>query len=730
MRLITRLLFIWFVKEKGLAPPELFTEPLARDLLKNHRPENSDYYRAVLQNLFFGVLNTPMEDRRFRDHNRPARPGGRDPQHRDFNLFRCADLLKRPADLRRRFAAIPFVNGGLFDCLDGFAAGGDREDRRRIDCFTDNPVHRKLLKVPSRLFFAEDGGLFPLLNQFKFTVAENTPLDQEVALDPELLGLVFENLLAAIVPESRDNARKETGSFYTPRPIVDHMVDEALAAHLAGRLGKNSEARLRALLSWEDPADDSFSEKEKDALIAAIDGLRTLDPAVGSGAFPMGMPHKLVHILSRADPQNAKWKKIQQARAAEIPDPAVRRDALENIGRVFSEANNYGDYGRKLYLIQRVIHGADLQPAAAQIARLRFFISLVIDQKPREDRPNRGIEPLPNLETKFVAADSLAGLSRKGQGDLSETDEVRELKSAIDRVRADYFGAKTRAEKHRLRARDAELRGELAKALAALGFAESDAARFAGWDLYDQTAGADWFDAELMMGIRDGFDIVIGNPPYVQLRKLSGKQKRWREQKFDVYDDDGDIYCLFFERGARLLAKGGHLCLITSNKWMRSRYGQKLRAFSRPKCSPNSCLIWGRTFLMRRWTPRFSCLVANRKTRRFWPATCATRRGKDSRSMSARAKLKCAPRKAAAIGSFCPMPKRRYKGKWTRWASVWAILGKSVVASRPDATKRFSLTAQKEKSSSAKMPRARKSSGPCCGGATSRPITPRMATCG
>ena len=327
---------------------------------------------------------------------------GRDPQHRDFNLFRCADLLKRPADLRRRFAAIPFVNGGLFDCLDGFAAGGDREDRRRIDCFTDNPVHRKLLKVPSRLFFAEDGGLFPLLNQFKFTVAENTPLDQEVALDPELLGLVFENLLAAIVPESRDNARKETGSFYTPRPIVDHMVDEALAAHLAGRLGKNSEARLRALLSWEDPADDSFSEKEKDALIAAIDGLRTLDPAVGSGAFPMGMLHKLVHILSRADPQNAKWKKIQQARAAEIPDPAVRRDALENIGRVFSEANNYGDYGRKLYLIQRVIHGADLQPAAAQIARLRFFISLVIDQKPREDRPNRGIEPLPNLETKFL----------------------------------------------------------------------------------------------------------------------------------------------------------------------------------------------------------------------------------------------------------------------------------------------------------------------------------------
>ena len=398
-----------------------------------------------------------------------------------------------------------------------------------------------------------------------------------MALDPELLGLVFENLLAAIVPESRDNARKETGSFYTPRPIVDHMVDEALAAHLAGRLGKNSEARLRALLGWEDPADDSFSEKEKDALIAAIDGLRTLDPAVGSGAFPMGMLHKLVHILSRADPQNAKWKKIQQARAAEIPDPAVRRDALENIGRVFSEANNYGDYGRKLYLIQRVIHGADLQPAAAQIARLRFFISLVIDQKPREDRPNRGIEPLPNLETKFVAADSLAGLSRKGQGDLSETDEVRELKSAIDRVRADYFGAKTRAEKHRLRARDAKLRRNLAKALAALGFAESDAARFAGWDLYDQTAGADWFDAELMMGIRDGFDIVIGNPPYVRHELFAAKKPELKARFGNFFAGTADLYTYFYHKGLSELRGGGHLCLITSNKFMRAGYGKNTR---------------------------------------------------------------------------------------------------------------------------------------------------------
>ena len=600
MRMITRLLFIWFVKEKGLAPEKLFTESFARETLKNHQPDNADYYRAVLQNLFFGTLNTPPEQRGFRPHNTP--PAGkkyRDPQHRVFTFYRYADLMKRPPEFVRAAAEVPFVNGGLFDCLDDFERGGSAKNisraAGRIDCFTDNRNDRKLLNVPSRIFFDEQTGLFPIFNQFKFTVAENTPLDQEVALDPELLGMVFENLLAAITPESRENARKQTGSFYTPRPIVEYMVDEALVAHLSGVLGKKSEPKLRTLLGWEDAEDNLFSEGEKNKIIAAIDKLRILDPAVGSGAFPMGMLHKLVHILSRADPQNAKWKKTQAARAAEIPDPAVRKDAMENIENVFAEKNNFGDYGRKLYLVQRVIHGADLQPVAAQIARLRFFISLVIDQRPRNDQPNRGIAPLPNLEAKFVAADSLIGLAQKGQGALAETDEVREKQSQIDMVRADYFAAKTRAEKNDLRDRDFGLRGELAGMLKKLGFAETDAARYAEWNLYDQTAGADWFDAELMMGVRDGFDIVIGNPPYVQIQKFSGKpeQKRWQEQKFSVYDKTGDVYCLFFERGARLLANNGRLCFITSNKWMRSQYGEKLRNFFASQVQPKFLLNLG-----------------------------------------------------------------------------------------------------------------------------------------
>ena len=592
MRMITRLLFIWFVKEKGLAPPELFTEPFAARVLKNHDPENSDYYRAVLQNLFFGTLNTPMHERGFRDRD----PDGRaDPkQYRAFNLYRYADLLKNPADFVKSVRPVPFVNGGLFDCLDGFQTGGDRPDRKRVDCFTDNPTHRKLLRVPARLFFAEPvgdapGGLFPLFNRFKFTVAENTPLEQDVALDPELLGLVFENLLAAIVPESRDNARHEIGAYYTPRVIVDYMVNEALAAHLSAHVRpekKNLESRLRDLVGWEGADENAFSESEKDGIIKAVDNLRMLDPAVGSGAFPMGMLQKLVHVLAQVDPENAKWKKQQLDKAAQISDPTVRKNAEDDIQRVFLAKNNFGGYGRKLYLIQNVIHGADILPAAAQISRLRFFISLVIDQRRRDDEDNRGIEPLPNLETKLVAADSLIALTRKGQAKLSETEDVRALKDAIARVRLNYFGAKTRAEKIRLREEDEELHERLSAALEKHGFIIGDAAHFSGWSLYDQTGSAGWFDPEFMLGVDNGFDIVIGNPPYVRHELFVDKKPALRREFGAFFFGTADLYSYFYHRGLSLLRNGGHLCLITSNKWMRLEYGRNLRRFFAAETAP------------------------------------------------------------------------------------------------------------------------------------------------
>ena len=223
IRLITRLLFVWFIKEKGLIADALFTETQVSPLLKDYDRDTGDsYYRAVLQNLFFATLNTEIGKRRFSK--------GGNTGHRNFSLYRYKDQLTDPAGLLTLFEQTPFINGGLFDCLDSEEA--TRDGGYRVDCFSDE--HYRKLSLPNRLFFDDDKGLIPLLKGYKFTVEENTPIEQEVALDPELLGKVFENLLAAYNPETGATARKQTGSYYTPRPIVDYMVEEALVAALAG----------------------------------------------------------------------------------------------------------------------------------------------------------------------------------------------------------------------------------------------------------------------------------------------------------------------------------------------------------------------------------------------------------------------------------------------------------------------------------------------------------------
>ena len=227
IRLITRLLFIWFLKEKGLIADDLFNETQVAGLLKHYDPDTGDsYYRAVLQNLFFATLNTEINKRGFSKETPTT--------HRDFSRCRYKAEMHDPDKLVALFRRTPFINGGLFDCLDTEAA--TRDGGWRIDCFTDNPRSRSGYSIPNRLFFSRDKnnpGLITLFDKYKFTVEENTPAEQEVALDPELLGKVFENLLAAYNPETRDTARKQTGSYYTPRAVVDYMVDEALTAYLS-----------------------------------------------------------------------------------------------------------------------------------------------------------------------------------------------------------------------------------------------------------------------------------------------------------------------------------------------------------------------------------------------------------------------------------------------------------------------------------------------------------------
>ena len=225
IRLITRLLFIWFLKEKDLVPENLFREEFAREVLNDYSPDNTDYYCAVLQNLFFATLNTEIPNRAFVKKSNAS--------NRDFNKYRYRNMLRDPDGFVETLRQIPFVNGGLFDCLDDFALDG--ADGRRIDAFTDGASQSGDLHVPAELLLGKKHGLFALFRHYKFTIEENTPLNTEVALDPELLGRAFENLLAAYNPETRETARKATGSYYTPRPVVDYMVREALTEALAAK---------------------------------------------------------------------------------------------------------------------------------------------------------------------------------------------------------------------------------------------------------------------------------------------------------------------------------------------------------------------------------------------------------------------------------------------------------------------------------------------------------------
>ncbi len=603
IRLITRLLFIWFLKEKRLVRDELFKQKFAKTTLKNHDLGGTDYYRAVLQNLFFATLNTAIDKRDFSAVSNRT--------HRDFNKYRYRKLLTDPDGFLDKLKTVPFVNGGLFDCLDDFE--GVLQGGRRIDAFTDHAAQGRGLDVPARLFF-DDEGLFPLFHRYKFTVEENTPLDREVALDPELLGRTFENLLGAYNPETSQSARKATGSYYTPRSIVDYMVDEALLACFL----KNTppfdgdrgylEDRLRLLLAFDQdeetartharkgktvPETDHLIDKtEIGPLIAAIDNLKILDPACGSGAFPMGILQKLVLVLAKLDPRNERWKARQIEKAESIDDPQAREKAVAAVESAFAPERGFGGFGRKLYLIRNAVHGVDIQPVACQIAKLRFFISLVIEQ-PTNKRPedNYGIQPLPNLETRFVAAETLIGLGKPAQQAFGK-EEIQTVEDELRSIRERYFSAQDRKAKLACMERDRQARKKLAGTMERLGFPHDAAEAVAHWDPYDQNASASWFDPEWMFGLSEGFDIVIGNPPYVRGEKIEGKA-RLREAFGEFYGGSADIYTYFFKKGVDLLAEQGLLCFIASNKFMRAGYGKPLRELLKQEAPPRWILDFG-----------------------------------------------------------------------------------------------------------------------------------------
>jgi hypothetical protein len=616
IRLITRLIFVWFIKEKGLVPDALFARDKLVTTLHDLNDDSDSYYKAILQNLFFATLNTEMNTAR-KPQNRIFHSAeefqGRNRHFGVPNAYRYARMfaIDQPAALAL-FATIPFLNGGLFECLDRSNQG------IRIDGFSDradNPVH-----VPNVLFFGNARpldlnevfgtrnkqyrvrGIFDIFRRYKFTIEENTPIDEDVALDPELLGKVFENLLAAYNPETRTTARKQTGSFYTPREIVDYMVDEALIAYLATAMRQQAalttktdsylEARLRHLFAYTDEP-HRFTADEVIALIEAIDRIKILDPACGSGAFPMGVLHKLVFILRKLDPNNVRWKQQQLERvqrdrllAEQIEDEKNRERAIKEIDErihdiehSFAEQEHELDYTRKLYLIENCIYGVDIQPIAVQIAKLRFFISLVADQQVDDQQPNRGVRALPNLETKFVAANTLIGLPRSGQMML-RNPEIDRLEADLRRVRQRHFTARTAATKTKYREEDARLRARIGDLLQQDGWPMDTTQALANWNPYDQNAHAEFFDPEWMFGIINGFDAVLGNPPYLRVQGIQQTQADYVSYYRDHYQSaqgSFDLYALFIERGYHLLSEQGQFAYIVPHKFFQANFGDALR---------------------------------------------------------------------------------------------------------------------------------------------------------
>lgn len=520
VRLIGRIIFCWFLREKysdvgkSLMPKELLSFPAIS--------VNKDYYHKILEPIFFEILNRPIKSRK--------------EQYTEDS-----------------FSAIPYLNGGLFSPHDD-------------DYYSSNEgkqaINHNIVVIPDSWF--EE--FFAVLETYNFTIDENISFDEELSIDPEMLGRIFENLLAEINPETGESARKSTGSYYTPRVVVDFMVDESIYSYLKDKTSVNEE-KLRAIISY-DLDDDSVapvSTEEKVKIINALEEVKILDPACGSGAFPMGALQKIVFILQQIDPEGRSWfeKQLQGA------SPEIKRV----IEREF--ANKSFDYIRKLGVIRKNIYGIDIQPIATEISRLRCFLTLIVDQGVYDELENRGIEPLPNLDFKFVTANSLIGLPDAQQstlfGDKSGIDQLKDL-------REQFFNS-TNSERQQLKLDFKNIQNQMLSKMLKMKGGDDLTQKLSTWDPFSHEPSG-WFDSEWMFGIKEGFDIVIANPPYINIFNIKDKNFRdYLVNNYSVAKNKTDLYAFFTEKSVNILKENGKLAFIFSNSWMGTDSFSKFREF-------------------------------------------------------------------------------------------------------------------------------------------------------
>ena len=482
--LFNRLMFIYFLSRKGWLTfngDADYLNALWRDYGSLGGDANANFYTARLKPLFFAGLNNPQS----------------------------IDLMSNNPVMYRTIGDVRFLNGGLFEETD--------LDRRADITVPDNAIEQVLT------------GLF---DRFNFTVMESTPFDIEVAVDPEMLGKVFEELVTG---------RHDSGAYYTPRQVVSFMCREALKGYLEEQdTGADADAIAR-FVDQREPADVSLSAARR--ISEALSEVTVVDPACGSGAYLLGMMQELIEL----------------------------QNTLYNVG-----VDAKGLYDLKLEIIERNLYGVDIDEFAVNIAMLRMWLSLAIDYE--GERP----EPLPNLDFKVICGDSLLGPDPSSgvevQGALGQdTAQFQRL----GELKGEYLSAFTDTDKKRLRQEIDELNGRIRDAL---GATARDGVMHWGLEFAEVFAQ------------RRGFDIAIANPPYIQLQKDGGKLGNlYKDAGYQTFARTGDIYQLFYERGCQLLRPSqGILAYITSNSWLKAEYGKSTRRYFAENHTPLLLLELGK----------------------------------------------------------------------------------------------------------------------------------------
>jgi hypothetical protein len=417
----------------------------------------------------------------------------------------------------------PYLNGGLFDIHPN-----DWCELGKVN---------NAFAVPDTLFLDKEKGLNSILARYKFTIAENTPLEEEIAVDPEMLGRIFENLLAEQSDDTKEAARKNAGAFYTPRPVVSYMCRSTLLKHL----------------------DTEIKPENSKAIIHKLLETTVLDPACGSGAFPMGMLEEMMQVLTTVDPEGKVWV----AEMMKSKDEQFR----EHISEMFADGQIR--YVKKLGLLRSCLFGVDLLEYAIEITKLRCWLSLIVEQRVDFSKENYNLKPLPNLEFKFYKKNSLFRFYKDQNLNnlIDQIDNDKLLKELVN-LENQYFIAKS--DRHGTKE---EIKEKIVKLLERVVDSQSDnitkqlnsvrsginhlvsnraaekeiaklrkkekalADELGNLAIFKNTIKDYFIERVVFPGIfnkeskNPGFDIVIGNPPYVNtklIKQYGYKQKAGR----------------------------------------------------------------------------------------------------------------------------------------------------------------------------------------------------------